>query len=389
MSFQLAKRIRELPPYLFARIDELKQAAIAKGADIIDLGVGDPDLPTPAHIVKEIQDAAADARHHQYPSYKGMAEYRAAGANYYKSRWGVDLDPDTEVVSLIGSKEGIAHFPVAFVDPGDLVLVPDPGYPVYATGTNFCGGEVLRIPLLRENGFLPDLDAISEEDANRAKIIWVNYPNNPTAALATEEFYVKLVAWAKKHNVIVASDNAYSDVFYNEDAPPISVLSVPGAKDVAIEFYSLSKTYNMTGWRIAFAAGNKELVQGLGKVKTNVDSGVFEAVQRAGIAALSGDQGCVSELREIYRERRETLCGGLSAAGFDVLTPDATFYCLVANPKGYNSMEFAGKLLSEAHIVATPATGFGPSGEGYVRFTLCAPKERLAEAVERVKKLAL
>lgn len=389
MSTMLAQRIRELPPYLFARIDELKNEARAKGADIIDLGIGDPDLPTPPHIIDELQKAAAEPRHHRYPSYQGMLEMRQAGATYYKKRFGVDVDPGKEVVSLIGSKEGIAHFPVAFVDPGDLVLVPDPGYPVYAIGTRFCGGEVYEVPLLRQNQFLPDLAAIPDDVADRAKILWVNYPNNPTAALATQDFYKDLVAWAQKHQIILASDNAYADVYFDADNPPSSILAVPGAKEVAIEFYSLSKTYNMTGWRVAFACGNADLIAGLGKVKTNVDSGVFEAVQRAAITALSGDQSCVSELREVWRERRDTLCGGLEKAGFDVLTPAATFYCLVANPKGFSSMEFAAKLLAEAHIVGTPATGFGPSGEGFVRLTLCSSKERLAEAVERIKNLSL
>jgi LL-diaminopimelate aminotransferase len=389
ISARLAQRIRELPPYLFARIDELKNEARKKGADLIDLGIGDPDLPTPGHIVAELARAGADPRHHRYPSYQGMLELRTAAADYYQRRWGAALDPEREVVALIGSKEGIAHFPLAFVDPGDLVLVPDPGYPVYATGTRFCGGRVHEVPLRRENGFLPDLDAIPESIAREAKILWVNYPNNPTAATATLGFYQDLVAWAVKYEVIIASDNAYADVYFDEAAPPPSVLSVPGAKDVAIEFYSLSKTYNMTGWRVAFACGNADLVGGLGKVKTNVDSGVFEAVQRAAIAGLSGDQSCVSELRTIYRERRDVLAGGLRAAGFDVIVPDATFYMLVANPPGHSSMEFAARLLAEAHIVATPATGFGACGEGFVRMTVCAPADRLAEAVERVKKLAL
>jgi LL-diaminopimelate aminotransferase len=389
MSARVAQRIRELPPYLFARIDELKNEAKAKGADLIDLGIGDPDLPTPGHIVAELQRAATDGRHHRYPSYQGMRELRAAAADYYKGRWGASLDPDREVVVLIGSKEGIAHFPLAFVDPGDLVLVPDPGYPVYATATRFCGGRVHEVPLRRENGFLPDLAAIPEAVAREAKILWVNYPNNPTAATATLGFFQELCDWARRHDVIIASDNAYADVYFDEAAPPPSILSVPGAKDVAIEFYSLSKTYNMTGWRAAFACGNQDLVAGLGKVKTNVDSGVFEAVQRAAIAALAGDQTCVGEMRRIYRERRDVLAGGLAAAGFDVIRPDATFYMLVANPAGYTSMEFAARLLSDAHIVATPATGFGAAGEGYVRMTVCAPAERLAEAVDRVKRLAL
>jgi LL-diaminopimelate aminotransferase len=388
MKIELAGRIKELPPYLFAHIDQLKREQIAKGADIIDLGIGDPDQPTPAHIVAALQRAAEKPQYHRYPSYQGMASFRQAAAAYYQRRWGVTLDPDTEVLNLIGSKEGIAHFPVAFVDPGDVVLVPDPGYPVYATGTRFCGGQVHLVPLHRSNGFLPDLAAIPREVAQRAKIIWVNYPNNPTAATAPLSFYADLVAWAREHNVIVASDNAYADVYFDEQNPPPSVLSVPGAREVAIEFYSLSKTYNMTGWRVGFAVGNAQLIGGLGKVKTNVDSGCFEAVQDAAIAALSGDQASVGVMRAEYAARREILCGGLARAGYDVLTPDATFYCLIANPKGQSSMEFAARLLERAHIVGTPATGFGPTGEGYVRLTLCASQARLGEAVERIIKLA-
>jgi LL-diaminopimelate aminotransferase len=389
MNIQAAQRIRELPPYLFAHIDELKQRALRDGADIIDLGVGDPDLPTPAHVIAELARAAEDPKHHRYASYRGMEAFRRAGAEYYATRWGVELDPIREVLALIGSKEGIAHFPIAFVDPGDLVLVPDPGYPVYEVGTTFCGGRFERLPLRRERGFLPDLDAIDPAVADAAKIVWVNYPHNPTAATAPRAFLEELVAWARQHEVIIASDIAYADIYFDEAHAPVSILSIPGAKEIAIEFYSLSKTYNMTGWRIAFAVGNEALVDGLGKVKTNVDSGVFEAVQRAGIAALGGDQGCVAALRETYRARRDILCNGLLEAGFDVLTPDATFYCLIANPPGSSSMEFASKLLAEAHIVATPATGFGPSGEGFVRMTLCSSPARLTEAVERMAKLSI
>jgi LL-diaminopimelate aminotransferase len=389
MKIQQAKRLRELPPYLFAQIDELKNQVKAKGADIIDLGVGDPDLPTPPHIIAALAEAARDPRHHRYASYNGNAAFRQAAADYYKRRWQVDLDVDKEVVALLGSKEGIAHFPLAFVDPGDVVICPDPGYPVYQSGTTFAGGKVVTVPLRRDNGFLPDLAAIPADVARAARYIWINYPNNPTAAIAPRSFYEELVAWAHRHEVVICSDNAYADVYFDAADAPLSVLSVPGAKDVAIEFYSLSKTYNMTGWRIAFACGNRELVAGLAKVKTNVDSGVFEAVQMAGVAALSGDQSCVDQLRATYQARRETLCGGLARAGFDVLMPKATFYCLVANPTGMSSMDFAARLLSDAHIVGTPATGFGAAGEGFVRLTMCAPEARLAEAVERIKKLSL
>jgi LL-diaminopimelate aminotransferase len=387
MKIELANRIRELPPYLFARIDALKNEERKKGKDLIDLGIGDPDLPTHPHIVEALAEAARDPGTHRYPSYAGMEDFRKAAAEFMKSRFGLTFDHGKEVICVIGSKEAIAHFPFAFVNPGDVVLCPDPGYPVYATLTRFAGGEPYFVPLRRENGFLPDLDAIPADVARRAKILWINYPNNPTAALAAPGFYEKVVAFAKKNDVIVASDLAYSEMYY--EAPPPSFLETPGARDVGIEFHSLSKTYNMTGWRVGWACGNATLVGGLGQVKTNVDSGCFDAVQRAAIAALSGDQASVARQRAIYRERRDVLCGGLSKAGFDVLTPNASFYTLIANPKGLSSIDFASRLLTEAGIVATPATGFGPTGEGFVRLTICADKARLAEAVERLKALKL
>src|SRR3954454_1145768 len=387
MKIESANRIRELPPYLFARIDALKNEERKKGKDLIDLGIGDPDLPTPPHIVAALAEAARDPSTHRYPSYVGMDEMRQAAASFMERRFGVVVDPGREVICVIGSKEAIAHLPFAFVNPGDVVLCPDPGYPVYATLTRFAGGEPYFLPLRREAGFLPDLDAVPADIARRAKILWINYPNNPTAALAAPGFYEKVVAFAKKHGVIVASDLAYSEMYY--EAPPPSFLETPGAREVGIEFHSLSKTYNMTGWRVGWACGNAQLVGGLGQVKTNVDSGVFDAVQRAAIAALTGDQGPVAKQRAIYKERRDVLCGGLAKAGFDVLTPEASFYTLVANPKGTTSIEFAARLLTEAGVVATPATGFGPSGEGYVRLTVCADKARLAEAVTRLAALKI
>ncbi len=387
MKIELADRIRELPPYLFARIDALKNEERKKGKDLIDLGIGDPDLPTPDHIVAALAEAARDPGTHRYPSYVGMQAFREAAAGFMKSRFGLTFDPQKEVICVIGSKEAIAHFPFAFVNPGDIVLCPDPGYPVYATLTRFAGGEPHFLPLRRENGFLPDLDAIPAEVARKAKILWINYPNNPTAALAAPGFYEKVVAFAQKNNVIVASDLAYSEMYY--EAPPPSFLETPGAREVGIEFHSLSKTYNMTGWRIGWACGNATLVGGLGQVKTNVDSGAFDAVQRAAVAALTSDQACVARQRAIYRERRDVLCGGLKKAGFDVLVPKASFYTLVANPGGLTSIDFASRLLTEAGIVATPATGFGAAGEGFVRMTVCADKTRLAEAVDRLSKLKL
>jgi LL-diaminopimelate aminotransferase len=387
MKIELAQRIRALPPYLFADIDRKKAELRKQGKDLIDLGIGDPDQPTPPHIVEAIQRAAAEPRYHRYPSYEGMQAFREAAVKWYEQRFGVrGLDPQKECCALIGSKEGIAHFPVAFVNPGDLVLVPDPGYPVYATWTRFVGGEVHYMPLRKENGFLPDLDAIPEAVAKRAKLMWVNYPNNPTAALASREFYHRLVEFAKRHQIIVASDVAYSEIFF-EGEPPCSFLEVDGAKEVGIEFQSLSKTYNMTGWRIGFAVGHETLVGGLGKVKTNTDSGAFEAVQAAAVAALSSPQDCVAKIRETYRVRRDILCDALSRAGFEVLRPKATFYVLVTCPAGMSSIDFSARLLIEAGVVATPATGFGAAGEGYVRLTLCAPEARMREAAERIAKI--
>ncbi len=386
MTFELAQRLRVLPPYLFAELDRRKQEKIEQGVDVIDLGVGDPDLPTPEPIVEALREAAGRPENHRYPSYVGMRAYRQAVADWYRRRFGVELDPDREVIALIGSKEGIAHFPLAFVDPGDVVLHPDPAYPVYRIGALFAGGEPYPLPLKEENDFLPDLGAIPNEVVERAKIIWINYPNNPTSADATEEFYRDLIRWAKKHGVIVASDNAYSEI-YTGDRKPISILQIEGAKDVAIEFHSLSKTYNMTGWRIGMAVGNEELIRGLGKVKTNVDSGQFNAVQIAGIAALNMPEEELDKLRAVYRERREVMTAALKRLGLKPLESDVTFYIWTRVPEGYTSAEFVGRLIDEAGIVCTPGNGFGPSGEGYFRISLTVSTERLAEAAERIENL--
>ena len=387
MKIELASRIRELPPYLFADIDRKKAALRRAGKDLVDLGIGDPDQPTPPHIVAAMQHAAAESKYHRYPSYEGMQTFREAAVRFYADRFNVKgLDAETEAITLIGSKEGIGHFPVAFINPGDVVLVPDPGYPVYATWTRFMGGEVHYLRLRRENGFLPDLESVPPDVLRRSKLLWINYPNNPTAALATLDFYRRVVDFALQHSIIVASDMAYSEVYY--DAPPPSFLEVDGARECGIEFHSLSKTYNMTGWRIGFAVGNAALVAGLGKVKTNTDSGAFEAVQAAGIAALCSSQECVDEIRATYRSRMDALVSGLRAGGLDVIDPRATFYCLVANPKGLTSADFASRIL-DAGVVATPANGFGPGGEGYVRLTVCAPLERIKEAVARIRSIPL
>ncbi|MDI6865270.1 MULTISPECIES: LL-diaminopimelate aminotransferase [Thermodesulfovibrio] len=386
MQIQYAERIRTLPPYLFAAIDQMKREALLKGADLIDLSIGDPDIPTPSHIVDAMKKAVEKSEHHRYPSYEGMLSYRKAVADWYKERFNVELDPEKEVISLIGSKEGIGHIPLAFIDPGDIVLVPSPGYPVYPVGTKFAGGIPYFMPLKEDNGFLPDIDSIPEDVCKKAKLMFINYPNNPTSACAGTDFYKKIIEFANKYNIIVCHDAAYSEVYYEEK--PISFMQIDGAKDVGIEFHSLSKTYNMTGWRIGFAVGNKDILAGLGKVKTNLDSGVFQAIQEASIVALKTEDTVLKQIRNVYRERRDILYEGLKNAGFALKKPAATFYLWVKVPNG-KSIDFVAKLLKEAEVLCTPGVGFGEHGEGYIRFALTQSKEKIKEAVERIRRLKL
>jgi len=378
-----AQRIEHLPPYLFARIDEMKAKKRAEGVDVIDLGVGDPDLATPPHIVDALIEAAKNPDNHHYPSYLGMAAYRQAVAGWYKRRFGVDLDPDSQVISLMGSKDGVAHIPEALVGPGDYVLVPSPGYPVYSTGALFAEGKTYEMPLTKENGFLPDLDAIPKDVAGKAKLMWINYPNNPTSAIAPPSFYQEVVEFARDHDIVVVSDNAYSEISFDGYRAP-SFLETDGAEEVGIEMHSLSKTYNMTGWRIGMAVGNAEVIRGLGIVKTNIDSGVFNPVQYAAIAALEGPQDCVAEACSIYQERRDVLVSGLKKLGFDVTTPRATFYVWMSVP---DSISFAARMLDETGIVVTPGVGFGRAGEGYVRFAITRSVARIQEAVARMEEV--
>jgi len=382
---EVATRIKTLPPYLFAAIDKMKQAAIAKGVDIINLGIGDPDLPTPAPIIESLALAAKNPKHHQYPSYEGMLSFRTAVADWYTRRFNVTLNPADEVLTLIGSKEGIGHIHLALVDPGDIVLVPSPGYPVYPVGTSFCGGVSHLMPLTKANGFLPDLNAIPKDVAKKSKLMWLNSPNNPTSVVMTKDYFKRVIEFAQENHVIVCHDAAYSEIYY-DGTPPVSFMEIDGAKDVGVEFHSLSKTYNMTGWRIGFVVGNKDVLAALGKVKSQLDSGVFEAVQAAGITALGLDDSVTDSLRKIYQERRDTLVPGLKSLGLEVDPPPAAFYIWVTVPKGYTSASFTAHLLEKAGIVTTPGNGFGAPGEGYIRMTVCTSKERLAEAVERIKK---
>ncbi|MBI3455916.1 MAG: LL-diaminopimelate aminotransferase [Candidatus Rokubacteria bacterium] len=384
----LADRLKKLPPYLFAEIDRQKKEARARGLDLVDLGIGDPDLPTPPHVIDALARAARDPKNHRYPDYEGLLAFREAAAVWYRQRFGVTLDPATEVLTLIGSKEGTAHIPLAFVNPGDAVLVPDPGYPVYAAGTWFAGGEPYFLPLRAEREFLPDLDAIPSGVLRRAKMLFLNYPNNPTAAIATRTFFERVVELARRHNLIVCHDAMYSELRFDGYEPP-SFLQVPEARDVGVEFHSCSKTYSMTGWRLGFAVGNREVLAGLGRIKTNVDSGVFQAVQEAGIAALTGPQDYVAQVRATYQERRDIVVNGLRKLGLSVTPPRATFFVWAPVPDGSDSRKWASRLLREAGVVVTPGVGFGPSGEGYYRIALTVDKARIAEAMERLGRLAL
>ena len=381
--FEKAERLKQLPPYLFKEIDRKKAEVMAKGVDIIDLGVGDPDLSTPQHIIGEMKKAVDDPANHRYPSYSGMNDFKEAVAGWYQERFGVDLDPNREVVSLIGSKEGLAHFPLAFVNPGDIALVPTPAYPVYNIATLFAGGESYFMPLLSKNNYLPDLKKIPESVLERSKIMFINYPNNPTAAVADLPFFENVVAFAKKYNIVVCHDAAYTEMAFDGYRPP-SFLEADGAKEVGVEFHSLSKTYNMTGWRIGFAVGNEKGMEGLGAIKSNIDSGVFQAVQRAGIEAIKGDQACVEDMIQVYTDRRDIMVRGLRASGFRVVSPSATFYLWVEVPEGYTSAGLAAKLLEDTGLVVTPGNGFGEPGEGYFRIALTQNRKRLAEALERL-----
>jgi len=385
-TFEFANRLKELPPYLFARIDQIKQEEMKKGRKLIALGIGDPDLPTPDFVIDRLTAAAKRPANHQYPSYWGMMEFRKAVAKWYDHRFGVKLNPENEVLSLIGSKEGIAHIPLAFVNPGEAALVPDPGYPVYSAATLFAGGIPLTFPLLEKNQFLPDfahLEALVKKGP-KAKLLFLNYPNNPTSASASLDFFKEVVAFAKKHQIIVCHDNAYSEIFFDGKKQP-SFLEAPGAKEVGCEFHSLSKTFNMTGWRVGFLVGNKSVVQGLAQIKTNIDSGIFNACQEAGIEALERYEPFCSELRSIYQKRRDVLVPAIQASGLHCKTPDATFYVWARLREGQKSEDFVLDLIRNKGIVSTPGNGFGAAGEGYVRFTLCSDVAVLKQVAEALK----
>jgi LL-diaminopimelate aminotransferase len=385
MNIELSKRLESLPPYLFAQIDAAKRKARQEGKNIIDLGVGDPDIPTPSFVIEKLYEAAKDARNHRYALDQGMPELRQAIADWYKTRFGVDLDPEKEVLPLIGSKEGIAHIPFVFLNKGDVSLVPDPCYPPYRNCTILADAKPHLMPLRASNGFLPDIDDISPAVADKAKLMFLNYPNNPTAGVADDAFYAKVALFAAQHNVIVCSDAAYSEVAYDGYKPP-SFLQAPGAKEVGVEFHSLSKTFNMTGWRIGWVCGNAQVVAGLARFKANIDSGIFQAIQIAGIAALKEGAGVIEQNNKIFGERCQVFTDGLKSLGWKADKPKASFYVWVKLPKkAKSSIELAQILLERASIVATPGVGFGKYGEGYIRFAMTVEKEKLKEAVDRMK----
>ncbi|MBX7245856.1 MAG: LL-diaminopimelate aminotransferase [Candidatus Sumerlaeaceae bacterium] len=386
MSFVVSNRLSLLPPYVFVELDRLKQQAIERGEDIINLGIGDPDQPTPPIIIEALAEAAKVGENHRYPSGIGMPDFRKEVAAYYQRRHGVDFNPATEIMSLIGSKEGIGHLPLAFVNPGDVVLVPEPGYPVYNSSTIFAGGEPYPMPLTQENAFLPDLEAIPEAVYARTRLMFLNYPNNPTAAFATRDFFERVIAKARKHGFIVAHDAAYLDVSFG-GRKALSFMEVPGAREVGIELHSLSKTFNMTGWRVGFAVGNPEVIAGLASLKANLDSGVFNAVQRAGIAALRNFDAVVPAINQTYETRLKAFSNGVAELGWtDYREPQGSFYVWLRTRNGLSSTDMTRELLQKCAVVTTPGNAFGAAGEGYFRIALTAKAERILEACQRMKK---
>ena len=382
---QLAKRIEKLPPYLFYEINKRIAEKRAQGVDIISLAIGDPDMPTFPHIIDRLVEAAREPVNHRYPESDSLPSLRKAVADWYEKRFGLSFDPDKEVLPLIGSKEGIGHIALCFIDPGDLALVPDPGYPVYSIGTMFAGGESYFMPLREENGFLPDLDAIPADVAQRAKVMWINYPNNPTAAVADLDFFDRIVDFAKRYDIAVCHDAPYTEVAF-DGYRPHSFLEAEGARDIGIEFHSLSKTYNMTGWRIGMAVGNATMVNALLRVKSNLDSGIPQAIQEAAIAALYGSQEGTALQNGVLARRRDLVVDTLSKLGFRVTRPKASFYIWAGIPNGGSSIDFAARIIDETAVVVTPGIGYGPSGEGYIRISITTPDDRLEEAMKRLRE---
>ena len=380
---KLAKRLNRLPPYLFVEINQKIAELRAEGVDIISFAIGDPDLPTPSHIIEYMCQAAHDPTNHHYPETTGLPELRQAIAEWYGRRFGVTLDPDKEVLPLIGSKEGIGHMALCFIEPGDLALVPDPGYPPFSMGTILAGGEPYFMPLKEENDFLPDFKAIPAKVANKAKLMWLNYPNNPTGAIADLDFFERAVHFAQQHDLAICHDAPYTEVAF-DGYKPLSFMQTAGAKKIGVEFHSLSKTYHMTGWRIGMVVGNADMVEALFQVKSNLDSGIPQAIQYAAIDALRGSQEHIAEHNAILQRRRDKLIEVLDEIGLKARMPKATFYIWANVPQGYTSMDFTKKLLDEAGIAVTPGSGYGKLGEGYIRLSLTISDDRLEQGIVRL-----
>lgn len=384
MNIDFAERVRKLPAYVFARIDELKREKQATGADVISFGIGDPDLSTPERIVKKMHEASLKPGSNRYPSYAGMIELRRAIANWYEARFNVKLDPETEVLILAGSKEGLAHIPQAFINSGDGVLLPSPGYPVYNTATILAGGVPIPVPHREEKDFLPDLEIIDRKSLDKAKMMFLNFPCNPTSATVEADYFDTIVEFAKKRDLIVCHDNAYSEIYYDGKRPP-SFLQAKGVRDIpAVEFHSFSKTFNMCGYRLGFVVGNKKVIEGLAKVKTNIDSGVYNPIQEAGVVALEECWKDCDGFRKTYQERRDFLCHELKQLKFEFRIPEAAFYLWTKVPTGFSAESFTEYLIKEAGVIVTPGTGFGSEGQGFVRFAMTIPIERMKEGVNRI-----
>ena len=380
---KFASRVEKIPPYLFVEISRKIAQKRREGIEVISFGIGDPDLETPAPVIQKLRETSGDLPNHRYPETEGLPEFRKATADWYQRRFGVSLDPDTEVISLIGAKEGIGHAALCFIEPGDIALVPDPGYPVYSVGTWFAGGECHWMPLKEENGWLPDLEAIPEDVARRAKLIWLNYPNNPTGAIADIGYFEQAVDFAKEYDLAVLHDACYTDVTYDGYRHP-SFLEVPGAMDVGMEFHSLSKTYNMTGWRLGMAVGNADMINALLIVKSNLDSGVPQAIQQMGIEALETSDSWIDERNAVYQRRRDKVLSTLADIGLEVDPPKASLYVWARVPEGFTSGKLAEQLLEECDVVVTPGASYGDSGEGYVRFSLTIQDDLLDEGLRRL-----
>ncbi|MFH1383144.1 MAG: LL-diaminopimelate aminotransferase [Chloroflexota bacterium] len=380
---RMAKRIASLPPYLFVEISKKIAAKRAKGEEVVTFGIGDPDIPTPPHIINRLCEAARDPANHRYPESDSLPELRRAVAEWYRRRFGITLDPDREVLPLIGAKEGIAHIALCFIDPGDTALVPDPAYPVYSIGTTLAGGKPYYLPLAEESGFLPDLESIPETVAKKAKLLWLNYPNNPTGAVAGLDFFNRAVEFARRYDIAICHDGPYSEVAF-DGYRPVSFLQARGARDVGVEFHSLSKTYNMTGWRIGMVVGNADMVNALKTVKSNLDSGIPQAIQYMAIEALLGPQDCIQEHNTIYQKRRDLVVETLNSIGLKAKAPKASLYVWAKVPEGYNSVDFATELLDQVGVVVTPGIGYGPSGEGYIRLSLTIADSSLVKGLSRL-----